>query len=161
MNRSTIFLVKGQVVMMNGDNMFRITSKPWSNKQKFEYAQGSGLMSRSICPPPGCALIFPAPPIPPTPPETGKVLKVETFQFITRSDGMKSTYTNEDALPQYGSSNILDPANVSYTNLFINGILQPLIAYKVSAGALTIDEVPADGVPITLQFIRIFHAEIG
>ncbi|MCM3291786.1 DUF4183 domain-containing protein [Paenibacillus sp. MER 180] len=146
---------------MNGDNVIRITSKPWSSKLKFEYAQASGLTSGSIWPPPGCALIFPVPPVPPAPPETGKVLKVETFQFITRSDGVKSTYTNENALPQYGSSDILDPATVSYTNLFINGVLQPLIVYKVSAGALTIDEVPVDGVPITLQFIRIFHAEMG
>ncbi|WP_336245702.1 DUF4183 domain-containing protein [Paenibacillus apiarius] len=68
---------------------------------------------------------------------------------------MNNTYSNQDELTEFGSSGILNPAAVSYMNLFINGILQPIIVYKVSEGVFTIDEVPEKDVPITLQFIRI------
>lgn len=158
--RNDIILDKETGGMRNGDNVIGITSKPWNKTLKSDNPQVTGgLTSGNILLPPGCALVFPSSPVSPTPSEISKVLRVETFQFITKSDGVKSTYTNEDALPQYGSSDILDPTTVSYTNLFINGVLQPLIIYKVSAGVLIIDGVPERGLPLTLQFIRIYHAE--
>nr|WP_272595769.1 DUF4183 domain-containing protein [Paenibacillus apiarius] len=120
--------------------------------KSFSYVETpSTLPCNSIFPPPDCSVIFP---VSPPPPPTG-VLRVETFQYITVSDGVNNTYTNQDELTEFGSSGILNPAAVSYMNLFINGILQPIIVYKVSEGVLTIDEVPEKGVPITLQFIRI------
>ena len=126
----------------------RITSKPWIRNN----AEASSCIPRySIFPPRGCSIIFPSTQPPPT---TG-VLKVETFQYITVSDGVKNTYTNQDGLIQFDSSVILNPNTVSYMNLFINGILQPLNVYKVSEGTLTIYSVQENGVPITLQFIRI------
>ncbi|WP_019424165.1 DUF4183 domain-containing protein [Paenibacillus sp. OSY-SE] len=136
-------------------NVIRITAKPWDRNLKFSYVETSStLPCNTIFPPQDCSVLFPVPP-PPPPPTTG-VLKVETFQYITVSDGVKNTYTNQDELIQFGSTGILNPATVSYVNLFINGMLQPLIVYKVSEGVLTIDEAPEKGVPITLQFIKIF-----
>ncbi|WP_152394235.1 DUF4183 domain-containing protein [Paenibacillus guangzhouensis] len=126
----------------------RITSKPWIRNNA---EASSCIPSYSIFPPLGCSIIFPSTQPPPT---TG-FLKVETFQYITVSDGVKNTYTNLDGLTQFDSSVILNPNTVSYMNLFINGILQPFNVYKVSEGILTINSVQENGVPITLQFIRV------
>ncbi|WP_244305994.1 DUF4183 domain-containing protein [Bacillus cereus] len=67
-------------------------------------------------------------------------------------------YTNADALTAYNSSNILSPTDVSYFNLFINGVIQPLTMYTVEAGKLTLlsEQTPVLHSPITLQFITIY-----
>lgn len=85
------------------------------------------------------------------------IAKTETYQYYATSDGIKSVYTNEDELKQYGSSGILNPATVSFMNLFINGILQPQNQYMVESGRLTFTsgDVPEAGSPIILQFVRI------
>lgn len=147
--------------MRDSNGVIHVMARPWDKSITFGYPQtiDKTISMDDVFPPSGCALIFPTPPLPPPPPE--KVLKVETFQYITRSDGIKATYTNDDALMQFESSVILDPATVSYTNLFINGMIQPPIIYKVSTGVLTIDSVPEEGVPITLQFIRILQTDQG
>ncbi|MCP1122558.1 DUF4183 domain-containing protein [Bacillus sp. 3103sda1] len=77
--------------------------------------------------------------------------------FFTVSDGTRLVYTNDDGLPQFGTTQILAPNQVSYMNLFINGIIQPQSSYNVQAGILTIfaDEALSPGIPITLQFILI------
>ncbi|KAA9013588.1 DUF4183 domain-containing protein [Niallia endozanthoxylica] len=77
--------------------------------------------------------------------------------YFTFSDGQKLVYSNSDGFAQYGVTQILSPSEVSYINLFINGILQPQSNYKVENGKLTllIDEAPSEGVPIILQFIII------
>lgn len=140
--------------MRRRERMIPIKSKPWTRKLKSECPQfANGLTASTILPPRGCALIFPSPPLPPPP---INLLKVDTFQYIAICDGIRTTYTNADALLQYGSSDILDPATVSYINLFINGVIQPLISYEVSIGLLEIKGIPEEGVPITLQFIRIY-----
>ena len=79
--------------------------------------------------------------------------------YFTFSDGQKLIYTNADGLAQYGTTQILSPSEVSFINLFINGILQPQTAYLVQAGVLTLltPIAPEAGVPITLQFILINH----
>lgn len=100
------------------------------------------------------------PPIPPTPPPPSQVLNAETSQYTALSDGVKTVYTNQDKEPQFSTSDILNPNDVSYINLYINGILQPTSIYHVQAGTLTLlvgpNEVPRNGVPIILQFIKIF-----
>ncbi|SHH10437.1 MULTISPECIES: DUF4183 domain-containing protein [Virgibacillus] len=102
------------------------------------------------------------PPIPPTPPPPSQVLNVETSQYTALSDGVKTIYTNQDKEPQFSTSDILNPNDVSYINLFINGILQPPTIYNVQPGTLTLlvgpSEVPRNGVPIILQFIKIFSS---
>ncbi|QGQ48298.1 DUF4183 domain-containing protein [Metabacillus sediminilitoris] len=77
--------------------------------------------------------------------------------YFTFSDGQKLIYTNADGLAEFGTTQILSPSEVSYINLFINGIIQPQTAYLVQTGVLTLltPTAPEAGVPITLQFILI------
>jgi hypothetical protein len=90
---------------------------------------------------------------------TGPTTPIQTTNllYFTFSDGEKFIYTNADALPQYGSTEILSLNDVSYINLFINGMLQPQTFYQVTEGALTllVPQVPEKGVPIIIQFIII------
>lgn len=81
--------------------------------------------------------------------------KVKTFEFYTISDGIKRVYTNSDALKEYGQQQIIHPGNLSYINLFINGILQPLATYTVENGKLTLEteDIPPKGTPIILQMV--------
>ena len=71
------------------------------------------------------------------------------------ADGEKLIYTDADGIPQYGTTNILSPSEVSYINLFVNGILQPQPLYEVSTGKLTLldTQPPSQGSSIILQFI--------
>ncbi len=81
---------------------------------------------------------------------------VSNLLYFTFAENQKLVYTNADGLPQYGTTQILSPNDVSFINLFINGILQPQTSYKVEEGELTLlDGAPQDGVPITLQFVTI------
>ncbi|WP_242266775.1 DUF4183 domain-containing protein [Bacillus cereus group sp. BfR-BA-01518] len=77
--------------------------------------------------------------------------------FYTFADGEKLIYTDSDGLAQYGTTHILSPDEVSYINLFINGILQPQPLYQVSTGQLTLldNQPPSQGSLIILQFIII------
>ncbi|MBG9839556.1 hypothetical protein ABE30_18775, partial [Bacillus tropicus] len=77
--------------------------------------------------------------------------------FYTFSDGEKLIYTDSDGIALYGTTHILSPAEVSYINLFINGILQPQPLYQVVTGQLTLldDQPPPQGSSIILQFIII------
>ncbi len=88
-----------------------------------------------------------------------EVLKTETFHYNAVSDGMKYIYTDDDEIPDYGKTGILDPQKVSYYNLFINGVLQPPALSKVSKGMLTLNcsEPPIKGATITLQFVKILR----
>lgn len=88
-----------------------------------------------------------------------KKIKVDTYQYIALSDGVSSIYTNANELKEYGERGILDPKTVSYINLFINGILQPLNTYEVKKGFLRLkgNDVPSKNVPMTLQFITIYQ----
>lgn len=67
-------------------------------------------------------------------------------------------YTNADGLAEYNSSSILSPAEVSYFNLFINGVIQPLNMYQVERGKLILlsKNAPLARTPITLQFIKLY-----
>lgn len=105
----------------------------------------------------GCPDIFPGqqyPPCPPCPCTPG-LLKTETFQYTAISDGTKKVYTNSDAVLQYSTSGILDPGSVSFVNLFINGMLQSPNLFVVQPGVLILSDVPIQGVPLILQFVKI------
>ncbi|MET3193687.1 DUF4183 domain-containing protein [Gottfriedia sp. OAE603] len=93
---------------------------------------------------------YSAPPIP---------LQTSNLLFFTYSDGERSVYTNKDGLVEYGITNIMSPNEVSYINLFINGVLQPTVNYKVEKGKLTLltEDIPIKGVVIILQFISIYQ----
>lgn len=85
------------------------------------------------------------------------VLPAEVYHYNTVSDGVKMEFTNADELKCYGDRGILDPAQVSFVNLYINGVLQPPVNYSVKKGylALLTFDIPSKGVPITLEFITI------
>jgi len=78
--------------------------------------------------------------------------------YHTLSKQNQFVYTNADGLVEYKSSNILSPTEVSYFNLFINGVIQPLSTYTVETGKLILlsEEPPSLHTPITLQFITIY-----
>ncbi|ANB61906.1 hypothetical protein GFC30_2096 [Anoxybacillus amylolyticus] len=85
------------------------------------------------------------------------VLQADTYEYNAISDGYKTVYTNDDELKEYGDRGILNPNDVSFINLFINGVLQPKILYEVQEGMLLLKstDVPPKGTPITLQFVTI------
>ncbi|QIZ06353.1 DUF4183 domain-containing protein [Priestia megaterium] len=84
--------------------------------------------------------------------------QVDTIEFYALSDGFKRVYTEKDALMGYGKQKILDPRNVSFINLFINGILQPKTCYLIEEGKITFltDDIPAKGAPIILQMFKFY-----
>lgn len=130
------------------------------NKSKFTN-KNQKLKNANICmyqtPPSSCSGIFPKSDSP-SPSPSPTILKVETYQYTTISDGIKRVYTNQDGIAAYDSSKILDPSKVSYINLFINGILQPPINYVVTPGTLrlTTNDLPYSGTIIILQFVIVY-----
>ncbi len=92
----------------------------------------------------------------PGPPFSGLV-PVTNLLYFTFSDGEKRLYTSSDGVAKYGITEILEPNEVSYINLFINGILQPHTNYKVEENKLILltEDTPPKNVPIVLQFILI------
>ncbi len=82
-------------------------------------------------------------------------LKGEVYQFNALGDGKSRIYTNEDELKEYGNRGILSPENVSYYNLFINGVLQPKSNYKLEKGLLILEteDLPLKGTPIVIMFL--------
>ena len=83
--------------------------------------------------------------------------EVITTEFFVLSDGVKKVYTERDAITGYGIQQIVNPVTVSYMNLFINGVLQPKLNYRVTEGRLILltEDAPEKGCPIILQMIRI------
>jgi hypothetical protein len=84
---------------------------------------------------------------------------VDTYQYNALSDGVSLVYTNDDEMKEFGNRGILDPKTVSYTNLFINGVLHPPNTYEVKKGyvRLRTTNVPPKNTPIVLQFITIIQ----
>ncbi|AKL96314.1 hypothetical protein CACET_c28690 [Clostridium aceticum] len=86
-----------------------------------------------------------------------QLLEVATYQYTAFGSG-KKIYTNIDELRMYGNQGILDPRQISYQNLFINGVLQPPMNYVVEKGLLLLktEDIPLEKSPISLQFITLF-----
>jgi len=89
--------------------------------------------------------------------ENNQLLTEEVYQYNTLSTE-KKIYTNEDELTMYGNKGILDPDQTSYQNLFVNSVLQPEVNYTVKKGLLVLktEDMPIEGVPISIQFITLF-----
>lgn len=87
--------------------------------------------------------------------DTPHTINVETIEYITVSDGIKKVYHDSDGIE--GFNVIPDPLTISYSNLFINGMLQPSSFYTVSKGSLTLNtqDIPISGVSLILQSIKI------
>ncbi|MDA5109063.1 DUF4183 domain-containing protein [Brevibacillus thermoruber] len=97
-------------------------------------------------------LIFPRQP---SAPQSPTLLRGETFQYTAIADGVKNVYTSGDAVLQFSTSGILDPGTFTFASLFINGILQPPNSYVIQPGILILSDVPVQGAPIIIQFVRI------
>ncbi|MED3037841.1 hypothetical protein CBR56_29450 [Bacillus thuringiensis] len=84
--------------------------------------------------------------------------RVSHVMYHTIVKEKKYRYTNKDALTEYNRSTILSPNEVSYFNLFVNGVIQPFTTYTVRKGELLFltEDLPIIHTPITLQFITIF-----
>ncbi|MCA0988152.1 DUF4183 domain-containing protein [Guptibacillus algicola] len=82
---------------------------------------------------------------------------VKIYEFYTISDGTKKTFTDRDAVKDLNKQRILSPDEVSFMNLFINGVLQPDLNYHVEKGFLILntDDAPIAGAPIILQMIKV------
>lgn len=80
---------------------------------------------------------------------------VESFEYIAISDDNKKVYYNSDGIE--GFNIIPDPLTISYSNLFINGMLQPSSFYTVTEGSLTLNtqDTPISESFIILQCIKI------
>ncbi|WP_085520583.1 DUF4183 domain-containing protein [Tuberibacillus sp. Marseille-P3662] len=110
----------------------------------------------SLLPPSGCRSIYPR-----YDTQHPNVLPVETQTYYAISDGQRRIYTNDDKLTEYSQCGILNPLEVSYFNLFINGVLQPEILYDIEKGILHLKskDLPIKGAPIILQFIIIEYPD--
>ena len=97
---------------------------------------------------------------PPNPPAPPRPIQTTNLLYFALSDGQKRVYTNDDALAEYGITYILSPSEVSYINLFINGMLQPIVNYQVEKGklALLTEDIPVKGTVIIIQFITIYQS---
>lgn len=84
-----------------------------------------------------------------------RLLGAEVYQYNALSDGIKKIYTDSDELSEYGDRGILDPNDVSYFNLFINGLLQPKVNYKIQKGILLLktEDIPLKNSTIIITFI--------
>lgn len=113
-----------------------------------------------------CASAYTAPYPPPLlsypqlPPATFRHVppaKVKLYEFVAMADGKKKIFTDADQLAEYQGEGILNPATVSYINLFINGVLQPRANYRVEEGKLTLltEDAPPQGAPIMLQMVKV------
>ncbi len=77
--------------------------------------------------------------------------------YVTAADGVSTTYTDSDRLPQYESSGIPDPHGVSYYNLYVNAVLQPAATYTVRKGVLELTAPPAKGEYIVFESVTVLE----
>jgi hypothetical protein len=84
-------------------------------------------------------------------------IRTKTSYFVALSDGVKRTYTFKDRLKGYNSIPIPSPKTLLIVNLYINGVLQPKIIYRIHKGRLKIRsmDIPPKGTPLVLQFIML------
>lgn len=88
---------------------------------------------------------------------SGQIMDVTVWQYNTISDGTKKIYTNADEIIEYGDHGIPGPCDVSYFNLYCNGVLQPKVNYSIERGILKLNttDAPVKGAPIVLESIII------
>lgn len=84
-----------------------------------------------------------------------KLLNANVYQYNALSDGIRKIYTNHDELREYGARGILHPNEVSYFNLFINGLLQPRVNYEIQEGLLLLktEDIPLKDSIISIVFV--------
>lgn len=82
-------------------------------------------------------------------------MRVEISQYNTIADGTKRTFLDSDEMKEYGCCGILSPTDVSYFNVFVNGLLQPQKNYILEKGRLffTTQNIPSKGQSVTILFV--------
>ncbi len=82
-------------------------------------------------------------------------IEAESYQYTAISDGTERVYTNADELKKYGDKGILSPEEVSYYNLYVNGVLQPKVNYIISKGRLEFitEDLPTQGATVIIKYI--------
>lgn len=78
-----------------------------------------------------------------------------TSYYVAIADGVKTTYTDEDALTEYGGNGIPSPCEVSFFNLYVNGVLQPSPVYFLKKGMLELTEAPGAGQYVLLESVIV------
>ena len=78
-----------------------------------------------------------------------------TNYYVAVSDGTKTTFVNEDALTEYGGKGIPSPCEVSFVNLYVNGMLQPTPVYRMEKGLLELSSAPQTGQYVVLESVII------
>lgn len=81
--------------------------------------------------------------------------KVVTSYYVAVADGAKTTFRNEDALTEYGDKGIPSSCDVSFVNLFVNGVLQPAPVYQMEKGLLELSGAPETGQYVILESVLI------
>lgn len=82
-------------------------------------------------------------------------IKAEVYQYTAVSDGTQRIYTNADELKKYGDKGIFSPEEVSYYNLYVNGVMQPKVNYILENGRLAFitEDLPTQGATIIIRYI--------
>lgn len=78
-----------------------------------------------------------------------------TSYYVAVADGVKTTFRNEDALTEYGDKGIPSLCDVSFVNLYVNGVLQPAPVYRMEKGLLDLSSAPEAGQYVILESVII------
>lgn len=84
-------------------------------------------------------------------------LRTEVTFYYAQGTGGKRDFRKKDAEPGYGSR-IPAPRSYSYAQVFIDGILQSPLSYRLRAGQLRFvsSGIPTAGARITAEFISVY-----
>jgi len=88
-------------------------------------------------------------------------MQAELSQYSTIADGSKRTFRNDDEMKEYGGQGILSPEDVSFYNVFVNGVLQPKMNYILKKGELTFitQDIPAKDCSVIILFVTWKNAD--
>ena len=88
-------------------------------------------------------------------------LSAAVYQYNAAAGWDQRLFTDQDELKEYGSQGIPAPESVSFYQLFINGVLQPQINYRIRQGALELltRETPPVGAPVILRLVTLQNSQ--
>ena len=83
--------------------------------------------------------------------------KVELYEFYMYAKENQRVFSYYDQVDEYRVNEIPSPEDVSYMNLFINGVLQPAKNYKVVKDKLILNTVdlPLEKTILILQMVKV------
>ncbi len=82
---------------------------------------------------------------------------VELYEFYMNAKENQRVFSYCDQVNEYRSGRIPSPEDVSYMNLFINGVLQPAKNYEVVKDQLILNTVdlPLEKTILILQMVKV------